>query len=89
MHLVVIGMIFLIGCVEQVKSPCFVIADSVRVEQRKFVIDCVTGSNPKSDEEPEDWIHECTKSSIALYGTLRGGNTGRWTQGNYASLCTE
>jgi hypothetical protein len=38
----------------------YVTCDPAGAERRAvFVIDCITAANPKSDEEPEDWLHIC------------------------------
>lgn len=38
----------------------------VREQQASFINQCITNANPKSDEEPEDWIRSCEKMSERL-----------------------
>lgn len=28
-------------------------------KRAKFIVECIANANPKSDEEPEDWIRSC------------------------------
>jgi len=39
-------------------------------EQSVFILDCIKNANPKSDEEPEDWIYMCKNMSLDLYCTV-------------------
>lgn len=32
-----------------------------------FTLECIKGANPKSDEEPEDWIHKCKTMAEGIY----------------------
>jgi hypothetical protein len=32
-----------------------------------FILQCIENANPKSDEEPEDWLYICERMSIDLY----------------------
>ena len=41
------------------------------VEQAKFVLTCIKNANPKSDEEPEDWIYECKNMSLDMFCTKK------------------
>lgn len=36
-------------------------------EQSKFILTCIKNANPKSDEEPEDWLYQCKNISLDLY----------------------
>ena len=36
-------------------------------EQAVFVLECIKNANPKSDEEPEDWIGDCKTMSNDLF----------------------
>ena len=33
----------------------------------EFTLQCIANANPKSDEEPEDWIHQCEDMATELY----------------------
>lgn len=56
---------FLTGCDEPVGTIRTRTADAQHctpdtVQKRAdFILECVVGGNPKSDEEPEDWIGIC------------------------------
>jgi hypothetical protein len=50
-----------------------VIPDSSRVVAAKFILDCIENANPKSDEEPEDWLHICERMATNLYGVSING----------------
>lgn len=86
MKLLLIILLFLIACEEE-KTPCWSISDSLRVEQRVWVLNCIEKANPKSNEEPEDWIEECEDVSIRLYGDLIGPKNSDWGKRNYLYLC--
>jgi hypothetical protein len=32
-----------------------------KTERSDFILQCIKNANPKSDEEPEDWIRDCQK----------------------------
>lgn len=36
-------------------------------QQSEFILDCIKNANPKSDEEPEDWIYMCKNMSLDLF----------------------
>lgn len=33
-----------------------------------FILDCLANANPLSDEEPEDWIRNCERFAMNMYG---------------------
>lgn len=33
---------------------------------QQWTSDCIKSANPRSDEEPEDWIEECRRSGFAI-----------------------
>lgn len=39
-------------------------------DQSVFILDCIKNANPKSDEEPEDWIYMCKNMSLDLFCTV-------------------
>ena len=44
------------------------ICDHSTVDKRaEFTLSCISNANPKSDEEPEDWIRLCQKMAIKNY----------------------
>lgn len=41
------------------------------VEYRDFVASCIKDANPKSDEEPEDWISQCEQTGKRIICPIR------------------
>lgn len=33
----------------------------------KFILECIKNANPKSDEEPEDWIYMCKRMAVDTF----------------------
>ena len=70
---ILIGLLLVVGC--EFKKP------NVRVRTRKekicnkntvnkrkdFILNCIKNANPKSDEEPEDWIYICENISKNVF----------------------
>lgn len=48
----------------KVKSNCD------KQKQAEFILKCIENANPKSDEEPEDWITICQAMSEDLFCTI-------------------
>jgi len=71
--LISIAAIALAGCS---KIESFDVTDrhcekSTTEQRAKFTLSCIANANPLSDEEPEDWIKECAKTSESLYCPIR------------------
>jgi len=64
---------FLIACDAQYIEFRQVVPEEKREAQQKWILDCVEKANPKSDEEPEDWIRMCAFESRKLFGTRTRG----------------
>lgn len=70
MRYLIVFVVFMLGCdnpdrpkpIKPKLSHC-----DTSQEQREWVSNCVRDANPKSDEEPEDWIRECYEMSVKLY----------------------
>jgi len=43
---------------------------STREERSSMILECIRGGNPKSDEEPEDWIGICEEMAERTYCPL-------------------
>ncbi len=41
--------------------------DSTIDKRAKYIIDCLNAANPKSDEEPEDWMYICKNQADDLF----------------------
>ena len=37
----------------------------------RFILDCIENANPKSDEEPEDWITDCRHMAEETYCPIK------------------
>ena len=37
------------------------------LEAKQWISDCIKNANPKSDEEPEDWILQCRLTATQIY----------------------
>ena len=66
-------LIFLIvqcsGCKEDyvIQTEYFVCSDDTVEDRAQFVLECIENANPKSDEEPEDWIGICQRMADSNY----------------------
>ena len=69
--LMIMVLASLVGCdwePERTVNRMDFICDDSTVEKRAdFTLKCISGANPKSDEEPEDWIRLCQKMAIENY----------------------
>lgn len=63
------------------ETACFTVPDSLHVAQRQFILDCIEKANPKSDEEPEDWIMACEQTSYRVFGRLYSPNSKPYNTG--------
>lgn len=41
--------------------------DKVKEKVKDYSLGCMEAANPRSDEEPEDWIYICRSDAIKLY----------------------
>lgn len=63
-------VVFLSGCKEQTRDyhTTRVVCDKSTVDNRaNFTLKCIENANPRSDEEPEDWIYKCENMAKELY----------------------
>lgn len=50
------------------RQKTFVECDQTTAERRsEFILRCIEGGNPKSDEEPEDWMPLCMRKADDLF----------------------
>lgn len=77
MKLIVLAMIglALIGCSgEEVgyRVKTMYNCETAKEDKRaNFILNCIANANPKSDEEPEDWIGICQNMSLDTFCTAR------------------
>lgn len=58
----------LTGCSDNIKVEKEFICSGDSVEDRSsFILQCLANANPKSDEEPEDWITLCERMAERAY----------------------
>lgn len=50
------------------ENVCTIETNDVR---SKFILGCIKGANPLSDEEPEDWLHICGELAERTYCPAR------------------
>lgn len=71
--LVIIACIFSIyacGETTSIKSRTkYEYSEDAKPKISKFINACISSGNPKSDEEPEDWIGMCMDKGDEIYGT--------------------
>jgi hypothetical protein len=61
--------IFLLACKPEYRvETCREIDPSLKEKAAAFILKCIENANPKSDEEPEDWIHKCRDFAEDVYG---------------------
>ena len=62
-------LLFFLSCNTDQKVGYFV-PEEKKDAQRAWILECIEKANPRSDEEPEDWIVQCEDTSLRLYGNL-------------------
>jgi len=66
-------LLFVLGCTYEVpkkrviKRNRIVCEKNTISERANFILNCIKNANPKSDEEPEDWIEICKKMAETIY----------------------
>lgn len=60
------------------KKQLVIVDNCSSKEQQEWVANCIKDANPKSDEEPEDWIRQCFYTSVKLFC---GSNCSVYTDG--------
>lgn len=72
-HLVVLSLAVISGCTQYpvYRETSELSSEDASPEQvesiSKFTSDCVKNANPKSDEEPEDWLYICKNMAIEIH----------------------
>lgn len=69
------------GCskrIEDVRTGSEMVCTGDQTKRAIWVQECIKNANPKSDEEPEDWIRECERVSIETYCNRRSYNYVRY-----------
>lgn len=66
MILFAVALLAVSGCTNEHETRVLIRTDnhctSETVKERAdFILQCVENANPKSDEEPEDWIRDCQR----------------------------
>jgi len=61
--LMIIVLLVIAGCDREelrvIKRNEYVCETDTKKERVDFILQCIANANPKSDEEPEDWITKC------------------------------
>ncbi|MCP4262922.1 MAG: hypothetical protein GY774_36240 [Planctomycetes bacterium] len=68
--------LFLVGCDDAPKYRTYhelehVCAADTVPARAEFTLQCIANANPKSDEEPEDWIRLCLEMAVDTYCELQ------------------
>lgn len=63
-YTIVFTLLVLIGCGDYpkertIKADRLVCSENTIESRSEFILTCIKNANPKSDEEPEDWIKIC------------------------------
>lgn len=58
-----------------------------KAERAGFILQCVQGANPKSDEEPEDWLRVCQGMAEDTYCEMRTYDVFRFCR--WDNICRE
>ena len=73
--LTILPLLALTACGEDEYSTYMrqdLVCDASSVSQRSdFILSCIKNANPKSDEEPEDWIKDCQDMAEETYCELK------------------
>lgn len=63
-------LVLLVGCskaedrvIKRMSSNC----DGTENNVSEFTLQCIKNANPKSDEEPEDWIYMCKNMAVDTF----------------------
>lgn len=81
----IIALVLMAGCSDKTKviqKMEFYCESDTKRERATFILMCLNNANPKSDEEPEDWIHQCEDMSNELYCEERLYNITRFQPAN-------
>jgi len=70
--LLISTLALLVGCGEDesrtvTESRMFCDTQPVKQQVSVFTLQCIANANPKSDEEPEDWIRLCKQMAVDLF----------------------
>ena len=58
------------------------VCDKETVDKRaSFILECLNNANPKSDEEPEDWIYMCRRMAEKTYCEMKEVEVTQWKEG--------
>ncbi len=71
-QILAVGCIFLLvsGCEQGPKPETkYTYTDDGKEKAAIFIKNCLAGANPKSDEEPNDWMPLCMRQAERMYGT--------------------
>ena len=62
-RVVLITLALMLGCEDPPQAPNLTTVLECREEHKEklapWILECIANANPKSDEEPEDWIGRC------------------------------
>ena len=68
MRWIVVIALAVLGCGKRpVHDYDWVCEEKTQEARRDMIVKCLEGANPKSDEEPEDWIDKCAQMATANY----------------------
>lgn len=72
-YLISLPLLFLTACAtdldttQVITRPGTYCEESTVEKRASFILQCIENANPKSDEEPEDWITDCRYMAEATY----------------------
>ena len=68
--IILLLIIFVVSCNERYVGgvlETLVCKDKTMKSRRTFILKCIKNANPKSDEDPEDWIMLCNTMALDIY----------------------
>jgi len=70
-YLILSSLLLFVGCSDRYYVHDAVTCDKpskeLAAKREKFILTCIKNGNPKSDEEPEDWIGKCENMAVRNY----------------------
>ncbi len=75
-QIIYVSIILISGCNNEPKyRTTYVMAPVCNTDtvaaRAEFTLQCIGNANPKSDEEPEDWIQLCMSMATSMYCELK------------------
>lgn len=70
--ILIFSLLVIVGCNSEdqyydIHTTRVICTDDTIEKRSDFTLQCIENANPKSDEEPEDWLYKCENMAEKLY----------------------